>query len=110
MIDDATILEKAHRMATKYKHTNDEPYRFNPRHIVDFARAIEQLVRQEQREEEKDAERYRALIASGKYCPSSIGGYWALATCCANPITKAEMDEAVDKAIRAAGKENSDDH
>lgn len=50
----------------------------------------------------KDAQRYRALISSGKYGPSNIGDYWGLATGLPYKYTKAEMDEAVDKAMLAA--------
>lgn len=47
-----------------------------------------------------DAERYRKLVASGKYTPSSIGGGWALA-CSGEPCSRAELDAAAD-ALPAA--------
>lgn len=48
-----------------------------------------------------DAERYRKLCATGKYCASSIGGGWAL-SCSEGPTSKAELDAAAD-ALPAVG-------
>ena len=48
-------------------------------------------------EARRDAERYRKLKASGKYCAASIGGGWGLS--CGNG-TRAS-DEALDSAIDA---------
>ena len=49
-----------------------------------------------------DAARYRALVASGKYCPTSKGGVWGLALT-GRDATKAELDAAVDAARSAGG-------
>jgi len=46
----------------------------------------------------KDAERYRKLVASGKYCAASIGGGWGLG----GNSTKAQLDAAAD-ALPAVG-------
>ena len=46
----------------------------------------------------KDAERYRKLVASGKYCAASIGGGWGLG----GKSTKAQLDAAAD-ALPAVG-------
>jgi cell division protein FtsB len=43
----------------------------------------------------KDAERYRKLVATGKYTAACIGGGWGLA-CGGAPWTKAELDAAAD--------------
>lgn len=48
-----------------------------------------------------DAERYRKLVATGKYSAASIGGGWGLA-CGAGRWTKAELDSAAD-ALLAVG-------
>ena len=50
----------------------------------------------------RDAERYRELVRSGKYCPASLGTHWALSTCSTRPSTKAELDAPIDAAMLAA--------
>ena len=44
----------------------------------------------------KDAERYRKLIASGKYCAASMGGAWGLSCGNGGHVSKAELDAAAD--------------
>lgn len=49
-----------------------------------------------------DAERYRHLVKSGKFCPSVSNNGWALSVGASNPSTKAELDDAIDAAIAGA--------
>lgn len=46
----------------------------------------------------EDAERYRALIASGKYAPDR-SGYWALQCGPRHAYSKDEMDASIDAAM-----------
>ena len=48
---------------------------------------------------EKDAARYRALVDSGKYCPSFGSGYWGLRAGGFGRVSKEELDSAVDESM-----------
>ena len=48
-----------------------------------------------------DAERYRKLVATGKFCAAAFGNGWGL-SCGHGRISKAELDAAAD-AISDAG-------
>lgn len=48
----------------------------------------------------RDARRYRAMRASGKYAPATFGDGWALA-CGNGRWTEAELDEAADRCLPA---------
>lgn len=64
----------------------------------DARHAAAELAGQEDAEIEalrKDAERYRKLCASGKYCASDLGPGWGLSLC-GGRAAKAELDAAVD--------------
>lgn len=50
---------------------------------------------------EKDAGRYRHLVESGHFVPSSFGARWALRMA-GEPSTKAELDAVVDTAMYEA--------
>ena len=52
-----------------------------------------------------DAERYRALRASGKFCPAVSGAGWALAVGGGSPSSFCDLDKAADAAIATQRKE-----